>query len=232
MSWPRYEGAAANCSGKAQPGAEALMEVFVRDFGAKNLGIYNCRSVRGSTNRSIHGDGRALDPGYSRISDGDRLLAVLLRHRMALGIQLIIWNRRIYSAKAPLGARYQGTVPHTDHLHVELTWDAARTLTVNRVRQIIGTSQASPPEPAPKPPPPPPNREDTDVTAYLRLNKPGHPMHGRIEAVGDFHRRHIGTKAELDTLLFLGAKVQDVDPAAFNNLTANKTVVDSRGPRA
>jgi hypothetical protein len=131
------------------------MEWATKDFGqgARNLGIYNCRSVRGSTNRSVHGEGRAVDVGFSGVANpaGTRLLNTLLPHVGALGIQMIIWNRRIYSARYPTGARYTGAVPHTDHLHIELTWNAARGLTRNRVRQIVGGGGAPAPAPAPAP---------------------------------------------------------------------------------
>lgn len=89
--------------------------------------------------------------------------------------------------------------------------------------------------PAPKPPTggtKPQESEDTMATAYLRLDQPGHKHHGRIEAVGDFHRRHIGTPGELNTLVFFGAKVQNVNAEVWNNLTANKIVVDARGVSA
>ena len=90
---------------------------------------------------------------------------------------------------------------------------------------------SEPARPATVPPPPPPP-EDTDVTMYIRLQAPGNKAHGRIEAVGDFHRRHIASADELATLKFLGAVVRDVDAKGFNNLTANKIVVDAKGVRA
>ena len=79
--FPRYEPAGVRCSGVAQPGVVAFMEWAIRDFGrgAFNLGIYNCRSVRGSANRSVHGDGRAGDVGFPGVNrqpfDEARLLS-------------------------------------------------------------------------------------------------------------------------------------------------------------
>lgn len=165
MSWPAYQGASSKCSGRAQPGANALMAVGVADYGASNMGIYVCRSVRGSADRSVHGDGRALDFGYRSIAAGNRLLLILLKHRMALGIQLIIYNRRIYSAKAPNGAAYQGVNSHTDHLHVELTWNAATSLTPSRIRQILAGSNI----PTPIVPATPPPTAPVDMAAVRRL---------------------------------------------------------------
>jgi hypothetical protein len=71
--FPRYEPAGVRCSGVAQPGVTAFMEWAVRDFGrgAFNLGIYNCRTVRGSANRSLHGDGRAGDVGFPGVANAN-----------------------------------------------------------------------------------------------------------------------------------------------------------------
>lgn len=147
MGWPAYQ-AAGGCTGYTPNGSNEFMNWAVHDFGqgARNLGIYNCRSVRGSYNRSVHGEGRAVDVGFSGSGNpaGTRLLNTLLPHVGALGIQMIIWNRRIYSARYPRGAAYNGTVPHTDHLHIELTWNAARNLTRSRIRQIVGAGQQAP----------------------------------------------------------------------------------------
>lgn len=153
MGWPAYQPA-GRCTGTTPPGSTAFMEWAVRDFGqgARNLGIYNCRDVRGSTNNSVHGEGRAVDVGFPGVANpaGTRLLNLLLPKVGELGIQMIIWNRRIYSARYPRGANYTGLVPHTDHLHIELTWNAARTLTRDKVRRIIAGGVATPaPAPAP-----------------------------------------------------------------------------------
>jgi hypothetical protein len=150
MAWPAYQPA-GRCTGSTPPGSIALMEWATRDFGqgARNLGIYNCRDIRGSTNNSLHGEGRAVDIGFSGSGNpaGTRLLNALLPHVGTLGIQMIIWNRRIYSARYPRGAPYTGTASHTDHLHIELAWSAARNLTRTRIRQVVGGGAA--PAPAP-----------------------------------------------------------------------------------
>jgi len=155
----RYEPAAPQCSGKAQPGCEEFAEWAVRDFGrgAFNLGIYNCRAVRGSTNRSIHGDGRAVDVGFRLVNGranpaGWDLLRLLLPHVGRLGIQMIIWDRRIWSQRTPNGAPYSGTASHTDHLHIEFNWNAARTLTRPQVQRIIGRTSATSTAPRPTTP--------------------------------------------------------------------------------
>lgn len=141
MAWPAYT-AAGRCTGRVQPGAQGLMDWAVKDFrqGARNFGIYNCRDIRGKSSNSVHGEGRALDIGFSGVGNpaGTRLVQALLPHVGTLGIQMIIWNRRIYSARYPKGALYSGVSPHTDHVHIELTWGAARSLTRARVQQVVG----------------------------------------------------------------------------------------------
>jgi len=168
MSWPRYEPATYN-SGGASPGAQALMNVMVEDYGARNLGIYNYRQVRGGGSLSLHAEGRAPDLGYTNKAKGDAALALLLRHKEALGLQMAIWWRRIYSAKAPNGAAYQGVSPHTDHIHAELTRHASRTLTEPYIRALFRSGGAPiyvPPASTPtaKPSPPP-----VDLVAIHRL---------------------------------------------------------------
>lgn len=127
------------------------MAVVAELFGATNLGIYNYRRVRGSAAPSVHGEGRAGDAGYPLVNrranpKGWALHGALLPNVRALGIQLIIWDRRIWSAKAPLGAPYQGTVPHLDHLHIEFTWHAARNLTPDHcLRVLLGAPGPTPP---------------------------------------------------------------------------------------
>lgn len=170
MPFPAYEPAAAKCSGFAQPGVVAFMRWAVEDYGrgAFNLGIYNCRTVRGGTSRSLHGDGRAGDVGFPGVANpaGTELLELLLPHVGELGIQYVIWNRRSYSAKAPTGTAYRGVSPHTDHLHIEFTWNAARTLTRDRVRVIVGGA------PAPTLPPLP-AYEMSEDDMYIRDTKSG-----------------------------------------------------------
>jgi hypothetical protein len=58
---------------------------------------------------------------------------------LELGIQLIIWNRRYWSGTDPNGGwkSYRGQSAHTDHIHAELTWQSARNLTVERIRNIL-----------------------------------------------------------------------------------------------
>lgn len=111
------------------------------DEGGKNLGIYNCRTVRGGSTTSLHGEGRACDFGINPhgAAYGTLLADQLRLHSGELGIQCVIWNRRIWSGSYPdAGWRaYSGTNAHVDHIHLELTRAAARTLTAERVHAVL-----------------------------------------------------------------------------------------------
>lgn len=126
-----YQGATRCTSGPA-PGARGAMAWFTgayRQEKGTNLGIYNCRAVRGGTTTSLHGEGRADDFGTPTSGqDWSWQLAELLRiHSKELGIQCVIHRRRIWSSSyCSAGWRnYTGVAAHFDHLHVELTKEAA-----------------------------------------------------------------------------------------------------------
>jgi hypothetical protein len=140
MGFPVWEPA-SRCSGSATPGAQALMRWIIETYGPKgamNWGIYNCRDVRGGSTTSCHGEGRALDVGFPLGDvDGDRLLGRLLKVPGRLGIQAIIYERKIYSRISPGGRPYTGVAPHFDHLHIELTRESGQKLTYETVRRVL-----------------------------------------------------------------------------------------------
>lgn len=136
--------ACTSCSGGPQPGATALMAYFRESVpGAINMGIYNCRNVAGSANRSVHSCGRACDLGclVTRVAHRAmyKFLDALAPHMRRLGIQLVIFDRRYWSANTPPGGReYKGVHPHRDHIHIELNRAAARGLTLATLRSVVG----------------------------------------------------------------------------------------------
>jgi hypothetical protein len=150
-NFPAWVGATSKDAGKSQPGALALMAYIVLDRGrgARNWGIYNYRKVAGTSYWSLHGEGRALDVGFALVDgkanpEGTRLVKELLPLVGKLGIQCIIWNRTLWSAKHPNGTRYNGVSPHIDHIHIELTWKAALGLTRAIVRAAFGYEATTP----------------------------------------------------------------------------------------
>ncbi|HKA67796.1 MAG TPA: peptidoglycan-binding domain-containing protein [Actinomycetes bacterium] len=154
MNFATWQGA-EHCTGGASPGARALMAWSLEQFDDdQNLGIFNCRNVVGGNTTSCHGEGRACDVGYRMIGadanpNGLALVRKLGEHGQALGIQAMIFDRVIYSAKSPDGRPYEGTAPHKDHVHIELTRKAADHLTLATIRHAMGQTAG------PKPPTPP-----------------------------------------------------------------------------
>jgi hypothetical protein len=142
MRFSGYVGA-RSCTGGPQPGARALMSWFLGAYaarGARNDGIYNCRNQRGAKVLSIHCEGRAADLGCKAGDSWAQALAnLLVAKSKELGVQCVIYNRRIWSGAYPsAGWRpYHGTDPHTTHLHVELSWASARSLTVARIKSVL-----------------------------------------------------------------------------------------------
>ncbi len=138
-----YEGA-TSCTGRAADGAKALMSWFLGAYsgrGARNLGIYNCRNIPGSSSLSLHGEGRATDLGVPVGAGWAQTLAdALVANSRELGIQLVIYRRKVWSGRYPNSGwrAYTGSNPHTDHLHVELSWHAARTLTAPAIQTQLG----------------------------------------------------------------------------------------------
>lgn len=144
MSLQREYQGARSCTGSASVGAKALMAWWTGaygQFGAKNFGIYNCRDIDGTSTLSLHAEGRACDLG-APVGNGWMWAVVdlLRRNSKELGIQLIIYRGKVWSARQPdAGWRtYTGANPHNDHAHVELTWDSARTLTVGHINSTLG----------------------------------------------------------------------------------------------
>ncbi|EMQ98329.1 peptidoglycan-binding domain-containing protein [Paeniglutamicibacter gangotriensis] len=129
-----YTGA-KTCTTGPRSGAQGAMAWFLaayKEHGAQNSGIYNCRNVRGSSRtNSLHGEWRAVDFGLKWASDipaYDEFAEQLRLNSAELGIQCIIFNRKIFSGGYENKGwhRYSGVNPHTDHLHVEFSWGAAR----------------------------------------------------------------------------------------------------------
>lgn len=197
-----YVGA-RRCSGGPAPGAVALMAVFLGRYaahGGRNLGIYNCRSVRGAPTLSMHGEGRAGDHGCPVGAAWMQAWCdLLIRFSAELGIQCVIYNRRIWSSSyASSGWRpYTGVVPHTDHAHVEQTPGSAATLTVARITAVLGIGGKPAPAPAPRPAPRPSGRPvlrrgSTGSTVaelqrgLVRVFPAYRHEHGNLPATGNF----------------------------------------------
>jgi len=113
------------CSGGLRPGARELGNMLKRQFDFASYGGYACRRNTADRSKlSIHAVGRALD---LMTRDGDDLANHIVKNANALGVQLVIWNRTLWkiTPNGPSSRAYRGRNPHTDHIHVELTREAA-----------------------------------------------------------------------------------------------------------
>lgn len=137
MGFVPYQPCGPRCLGRAQPGAKAFLAELIAEFHGGNDGIYSCRHVAGSRTRSLHSEGRAVDLHVYSIEQGQHIVNVLLPVVGRLGVQLIIFNRRIYSGHEPGGKHYSGVDAHQTHLHIELGWPAALKSTRASVRAVL-----------------------------------------------------------------------------------------------
>lgn len=121
------------CAGGLRSGTQKLRAHLDQKFpDITSLQGYACRANTANTSRmSIHGTGRALDifiPRSGSAADntkGDKVANYLVANAQELQIQYMIWDRTQWRANGSNDAAYTGPNPHTDHLHVEITEEAA-----------------------------------------------------------------------------------------------------------
>ena len=136
--------APAICARSAQPGTLALRSLLVATYPSRPT-ISTYRTCTGTTSSDDHQEGRALDWMMSASNAGDRALASTFfawlfatdkygnayANARRLGIEYMIWNRQMWRAYNPSAGwqPYTGSVPHTDHIHISLSWAGARKQT-------------------------------------------------------------------------------------------------------
>lgn len=136
--------APALCAKAAQTGTLALRSLLIATYPTRPT-ISTYRTCTGTTATDDHQEGRALDWMMSASSAGDRALAASFfnwlfatdkygntyANARRLGVEYIIWNRQMWRAYNPAAGwqPYTGSVPHTDHIHISLSWDGAKKLT-------------------------------------------------------------------------------------------------------
>jgi hypothetical protein len=138
----------SGCSGGFTEGGDAFSTYLRANFPQiTSIGGYSCREIVGIPGEmSVHGTGRALDvffPLDSAVSGegnadndlGDPVANWLVANAEFIGIQRVIWDRLMWQADVPEGYSrevpytWAGSHPHNDHIHLELTLEAAEMLT-------------------------------------------------------------------------------------------------------
>lgn len=147
--------------------------------GAKNLaayledmfpyqwsgGICNCRDINGGSSWSHHAECRAYDcmiptnGGAYRPELGDPIIELLGPHGRRLGLDHLILNRTIYSARSPDGRPYTGRHPHYNHAHIGLNTLGADNLTYATLVAVLGEPVGGPT---------PPGDDDMDTIKALQ----------------------------------------------------------------
>jgi hypothetical protein len=139
---PSREDAVATNWKKNQPIVHYARTVLVLTFPIlvrlgyskhpSGIGGYVDRTTR-SGGPSAHAEGRALDiylsafvPAEKRLGDG--LFDLFRRNPHALGVDHVIWNRRIWSSDKGGPRPYTNAAngPHTNHVHVAFTREGSQ----------------------------------------------------------------------------------------------------------
>lgn len=162
---PRWTGT-STCSGGLKEGARRLGASLMRRFsGIRTIGGYACRrNTASSSQMSVHGTGRALDVMIPRVREqadngaGDPVANWLVANAARIGVQMIIWDQTVWRADGRGESRYGGPNPHTDHIHVEITNEAA-TLRTPFFTQ--GEAAEDPTDMDPNAPEPPEDEEES-----------------------------------------------------------------------
>jgi hypothetical protein len=144
------------CDATGKVGTVALKNLLLKTYpGSRTLGIGT--ACNGST--SEHHEGRAFDWGVRITTAAEKAMAdsfiqkVLARDQHGndfalarrMGIMYMIWNRQIWSSyRASDGWRpYTGSSPHTDHIHISMSWAGAQGRTSfwsGNVAQVLAAS--------------------------------------------------------------------------------------------
>jgi len=139
-AYAAYEGQ-TECASVPTPGLLALRQLIATSYpGVAGLGQLIRDCAQGG--KSEHKDGRAVDwivnvnSPVQRAAAEDFLGWLLATdvHGNAhanlrrLGIMYVIWNRQVFEAyrRDPAWAPYNGASPHTDHIHISMSWAGAR----------------------------------------------------------------------------------------------------------
>lgn len=205
-----YDPVGQRCLGH-QAGTDQLMTWLVGRYKkATNYGTYVCRGNTGGSGLSLHAEGRAGDvgfPGYHN-PEGYRLRDWLISVAEPLGLQEVIWARRIWSARKPYLHDYTGQNPHDDHVHYGLCWWSARAWTLAKLDYLFGGAAA-------------PTPEDDDMPASPIQRGTAGPLY----AVVGGHAKALGSLDELVQYVNAGlvrsGSHYSMNPAYFDALFGN-----------
>lgn len=142
---PTYDAPDGSYTSAIPPGMKAFRKVVGQHFGYARTEVIRdkprCRQAR-----SEHCECGACDFFTTDIPKGRSLFDWCVHEAERLGIQSVIFNRRVWGFGTWSERAYTGPSPHTDHVHVGLNRRARQHLTEQQVRDRL------PVGPAPNPP--------------------------------------------------------------------------------
>ncbi len=132
-SWPySVIGAGESVQRSIPEGVKAFRDYVCARFGlpaekgGMRRGGASSSPKTAGDRRDPHEEGLAVDVMTRDPELGDRIANWLVTHAEAIGVWIVIWSQREWSTgRPPRWERYTGASPHTDHVHVELSREAA-----------------------------------------------------------------------------------------------------------
>ncbi|MEJ5866202.1 hypothetical protein WDV85_00440 [Pseudokineococcus sp. 5B2Z-1] len=126
------------CDPVERAGTLRLRDLIHTTYGGTRGG-----TTRSCAGRSEHSDGRAYDwmldaRDPADAAQADAFLTWLIGpdaqgrpsgNARRLGIMYVIWDRKIWGSYNRTWKVYSGASPHTDHIHISLSWDGAMART-------------------------------------------------------------------------------------------------------
>jgi len=134
-----FDEVGPDCAGE-QPGMEALQAWMCLEHTLADSGTYVCKYISGSDppKRSFHAEGRAGDlSGYPLPMSRGALF--LVGHAEEIGVQEVIYDRRIWRSTYQEWRKFTGKDPHTSHIHYAINWQAARRSTEAMLAVLAAT---------------------------------------------------------------------------------------------
>jgi putative cell wall-binding protein len=139
-----------SCTTATRPGTAALRDAIQRTYPQHSL----MNTSRGCSANDDHSDGRAIDWSLTASHPDDAAVASAFlswllatdrygnAYAMArrMGVMYIIWNQKMWRAydTGRGWAPYNGVSPHTDHIHLSLSWDGANGKTSFTTAAVAG----------------------------------------------------------------------------------------------
>ena len=132
----RYVGQ-VSCETTVKPGTTAFRQTLVDTYGpSTTVGTLRACTTGGA---SEHKQGRALDWMLDASAPADAETAtafltwltgpdadgVAAGNARRLGVMYVIWNKSTWQSWTGAWKPYTGASPHTDHIHISLSWDGA-----------------------------------------------------------------------------------------------------------